>query len=225
MNVYKKRGLISILTMVLVIGLLSTAQAVNTDSHRRSVREGDGNNNNRANHARSGRGGTKAVNPTSTSVTTAPTDSSANTDGDNHQNDIDGDGQQLSGNGGKENNRSAYINNLKGDGNTNNIDDHALTGRDGTESVNPTSTSVTTVPTDSSVNTDSDQHTYGNEGDVSQLNKGHGDEGNNRHAYINNLTGDGNDINKGDLARIDQDETTPVKIPISPSVTVALTGN
>ncbi len=107
MNSYKKRGLISILTMVLVIGLLSTAQAVNTDSDRRHVKNGDGNNNNRDDQARTGRTGRtgfKTVKvPTSTSVTTAPTVNSVNTEG----------------------------NNLNGDGNNNNSDKQARVGRTG----------------------------------------------------------------------------------------------
>ncbi len=171
MNSYKKRSLISILTMVMVTGLLSTAQAVNTDSSSRLVRNGDGNNNNRVDHARTGRGGNKTVKvPTFTSETDAQTVSTANTKGNNRRlniNNYHGDGnktvkvpastsetatQAVSSVNTKGNNRRLNINNHHGDGNNDNRGEHARTGRGGCKTVKvPTSTNVTAALTVSPV--------------------------------------------------------------------------
>ncbi len=171
MSEYKKRGLISILTMVMVIGLLSTAFAITTDgNHRRYSR--------------------------------------------------DGDGQQHSGHSGEVNNRRADMNNLKGVVNNDNRGKHARTGRGKTTPVKiPTSTSVTAAPTDNPENTDADHHRYGKDVEISQL-RGHGDEENNHHAYINNLNGYKNSNNRDSHVR---SETTPVKTPASTSDTAAPT--
>ncbi len=153
MNSYKKRGLMSILTMVLVIGLLSTAAlAVNTDGDHRSYSKdvdgqqirgnddkgnnrraniknsnGDGNNINISSHARTGRTGIKTIKvPTPTSVTAATT--------------------------GSGNNRRANIKNIQGDGNNNIRGEQARTGRGEAKLVKiQTSTNITAALTGSSV--------------------------------------------------------------------------
>ncbi len=221
MNVYKKRSLISILTMVLVVGLLSTALAVTTDgSLRRHGRDGNGqqnkghsgeghnrraginnyngnvSSNSRGKQARTGRGKTTPVKiPASTSVAVAPTGNSENTDA-NHPLDEKGtDASQLKGHS----------------------DDHAQSGI--TSVKIPASTSVAVASTGNSENTDAD-HPLNEKGtDVSQL-KGHSDEGNNQRAYINNLNIDKNNNNRDNHAR---GETSPVKIPTSTSDTATPT--
>ncbi len=221
MNVYKKRSLISILTMALVIGLLSTALAVTTDgNHRRNGSNGDGrqhkghsgkgnnrraginshngnvDNNNRVKQARTGRGKTTPVEiPASTSVTVAPTGNSENADADHHLNGKGTDVTQLKGH--SDDNAKSEITSVKV----------------------PASTSVTAAATGNSENTDADHHLNGKGTDVTQL-KGHSDEGNNQRAYINNLNIDTNNNNRGNHA---QSETFPVKIPTSTSDTAAPT--
>ncbi|MCP4265941.1 MAG: hypothetical protein GY777_10265 [Candidatus Brocadiaceae bacterium] len=201
MNVYKKRSLISILTMVLVVGLLSTALAVTTDgSLRRHGRDGNGqqnkghsgeghnrraginnyngnvSSNSRGKQARTGRGKTTPVKiPASTSVAVAPTGNSENTDANHPLNE-----------------KGTDVSQLKGHSN-----DHAQSVITSVKS--PASTSVTVASTGNSENTDAN-HPLDEKGtDASQL-KGHSDD----HA---------------------QSGITSVKIPASTSVAVASTGN
>ncbi len=180
MNSYKKRGLMSILTMVLVIGLLSTAAlAVNTDGDHRSYSKdvdgqqirgnddkgnnrraniknsnGDGNNINISSHARTGRTGIKTIKvPTPTSVTAATTGSGNNRRA-NIKN-IQGDGNNTSvaaATTGSGNNRRANIKNIQGDGNNNIRGEQARTGRGEAKLVKiQTSTNITAALTGSSV--------------------------------------------------------------------------